>query len=138
MVIIKLFLRKIYQMNSFDIFNLPSRYLDDVSDTFHNETVSTIFVDDYINEVINSIESLEIHHLEELVFKFSKLAPFFSRLKSATDKLYGESLLERALDQADMVADGIIDDNENIVFKKVDSPELQEFQRVMKLFEEEE
>ena len=54
------------------------------------------------------------------------------------DKSYGESLLERALDQADMVADGIIDDNENIVFKKVDSPELQEFQRVMKLFEEEE
>ena len=138
MVIISLFLRKIYQMNSFDIFNLPSRYLDDVSDTFHNETVSTIFVDDYINEVINSIESLEIHHLEELVFKFSKLASFFSRLKSATDKLYGESLLERALDQADMVADGIIDDNENIVFKKVDSPELQELQRVMKLFEEEE
>ena len=138
MVIIKLFLRKIYQMNSFDIFNLPSRYLDDVSDTFHDETVSTIFVDDYINEVINSIESLEIHHLEELVFKFSKLASFFSRLKNVTDKLYGESLLERALDQADMVADGIIDDNENIEFKKVDSPELQEFQRVMKLFEEEE
>ena len=138
MVIISLFLRKIHQMNSFDIFNLPSRYLDDVSDTFHDETVSTIFVDDYIDVVINSIESLEIHHLEELVFKFSKLASFFSRLKNATDKLYGESLLERALDQADMVTDGIIDDNENIVFKKVDSPELQEFQRVMKLFEEEE
>ena len=43
-----------------------------------------------------------------------------------------------ALDQADMVADGIIDDNENIAFKKVDSKELQEFQRVMRLFEEEE
>ena len=28
--------------------------------------------------------------------------------------------------------------NDNIIFKKVDSPELQEFQRVMKLFEEEE
>ena len=135
MVSISLFLRKIYQMNSFDIFNLPSRYLDDVSDTFHGESASTIFVDDYVQEVINNIESLELHHLEELVFKFSKLASFFSRLKNATDNLYGESLLERALDQADMVADGLIDDNDNILFKKVDSPELQ---RVMKLFEEEE
>ena len=138
MVSISLFLRKINQMNSFDIFNLPNRYLDDVSDTFHGESASTIFVDDYVQEVINNIESLELHHLEELVFKFSKLASFFSRLKNATDNLYGESLLKRALDQADMVADGIIDDNENIVFKKVDSSELQEFQRVMKLFEEEE
>jgi len=125
-------------MNSFDIFNLPSRYLDDVSDTFHDESAPTIFVDDYVQEVINNIKSLELHHLEELVFKFSKLASFFSRLKNATDKLYGESLLEHALDQADMVADGLIDDNDNIIFKKVDSPELQEFQRVMKLFEEEE
>jgi len=138
MVSISLFLRKIYQMNSFDIFNLPSRYLDDVRDSFHDEEAPTIFVDDYVQEVINNIELLELHHLEELVFKFSKLASFFSRLKNATDKLYGESLLERALDQADMVADGIIDDNENIAFKKVDSEELQEFQRVMKLFEEEE
>ena len=125
-------------MNSFDIFNLPSRYLDDVSDTFRDESASTFFVDDYVQEVINNIESLELHHLEELVFKFSKLASFFSRLKNATDKLYGESLLEHALNQADMVADGVIDDNDNIVFKKVDSPELREFQRVMKLFEEEE
>ena len=125
-------------MNSFDIFNLPNRYLDDVSDTFHDESAPTIFVDDYVLEVINNIKSLELHHLEELVFKFSKLASFFSRLKNATDKLYGESLLEHALDQADMVADGLIDDNDNIIFKKVDSPELQEFQRVMKLFEEEE
>lgn len=138
MVSISLFLRKIYQMNSFDIFNLPSRYLDDVSDTFHGESASTIFVDDYVNEVISSIDSLELHHLEELVFKFSKLASFFSRLKNATDNLYGELLLERALDQADMVADGVIDDNENIAFKKVDSEKLQEFQRVMRLFEEEE
>ena len=138
MVSISLFLRKIYQMNSFDIFNLPSRYLDDVSDTFHGESASTIFVDDYVNEVISSIDSLEFHHLDELVFKFSKLASFFSRLKNATDNLYGELLLERALDQADMVADGVIDDNENIAFKKVDSEELQEFQRVMRLFEEEE
>ena len=138
MVIISLFLRKINQMNSFDIFNLPYRYLDDVSDSFHDEAAPTIFVDDYVQEVINNIESLELHHLEELVFKFTKLASFFSRLKNATDKLYGESLLERALDQADMVADGVIDDNENIAFKKVDSEELQEFQRVMRLFEEEE
>ena len=135
MVSISLFLRKTYQMNSFDIFNLPSRYLNDVIDTFHDEASPTIFVDDYVKEVINSIEPLELHHLEELVFKFSKLASFFSRLKNATDNLYGESLLERALDQADMVADGMIVDNDNIVFKKVDSPELQ---RVMKLFEEEE
>ena len=138
MVIISLFLRKIYQMNSFDIFNLPNRYLNDVSDSFHDEEAPTIFVDDYVQEVINNIELLELHHLEELVFKFSKLASFFSRLKNATDKLYGESLLERALDQADMVAEGIIDDNENIAFKIVDSEELQEFKRVMRLFEEEE
>ena len=121
-------------MNSFDIFNLPSRYLDDVRDSFHDEEAPTIFVDDYVQEVINNIELLELHHLEELVFKFSKLASFFSRLRNATDNLYGESLLERALDQADMVADGLIDDNDNILFKKVDSPELQ---RVMKLLEEE-
>jgi len=138
MVIISLFLRKIYQVNSFDIFNLPNRYLDDVSGSFHDEVAPTIFVDDYVQEVINNVELLELQHLEELVFKFSKLASFFSRLKNATDNLYGELLLERALDQADMVADGVIDDNENIVFKKVDSEELQEFQRVMKLFEEEE
>ena len=138
MVIISLFLRKIYQMNNFNIFNLPSRYLDDVRDSFHDEEAPTIFVDDYVQEVINNIELLELHHLEELVFKFSKLASFFSRLKNATDKLYGESLLEHALDQADMVANGEIDDNENIAFKKVDSKELQEFQRVLRLFEEEE
>ena len=137
MVSISLFLRKIYQMNNFNIFNLPSRYLDDVRDSFHDEEAPTIFVDDYVQEVINNIELLELHHLEELVFKFSKLASFFSRLKNATDKLYGESLLERALDQADMVAEGIIDDNENIAFKKVDSEEIQEFQRVIRLFEEE-
>ena len=135
MVIISLFLRKIYQVNSFDIFNLPNRYLDDVSGSFHDEVAPTIFVDDYVQEVINNVESLELQHLEELVFKFSKLASFFSRLKNATDNLYGELLLERALDQADMVADGVIDDNDSIVFKKVDSQELQ---RVMKLFEEEE
>ena len=135
MVIISLFLRKIYQVNSFDIFNLPNRYLNDVSGSFHDEVAPTIFVDDYVQEVINNVESLELQHLEELVFKFSKLASFFSRLKNATDNLYGELLLERALDQADMVADGVIDDNDSIVFKKVDSQELQ---RVMKLFEEEE
>ena len=138
MVSISLFLRKIYQMNSFDIFNLPSRYLDDVVISFHGESAPTIFVDDYVQEVINNIDSLELHHLEELVFKFSKLASFFSRLKNATDNLYGESLLERALDQADLVADGLIEDNDNIVFKKDDSPEIQEFQIVMKLFDEEE
>ena len=33
-------------MNSFDIFNLPSRYLDDVGDAFHGESASTIFVDE--------------------------------------------------------------------------------------------
>ena len=138
MVSISLFLRKIYQMNSFDIFNLPNRYLNDVSDSFHDETVPTIFVDDYVQEVIHNIESLELHHLEELVFKFTKLASFFSRLKNAADNLYGGLLLERALDQADMVANGEIDDNENIAFKQVDSKELQEFQRVLRLFEEEE
>ena len=137
MVIISLFLRKIYLMSSFDIFNLPNRYLDDVSDSFHDESGPTIFVDDYVQEVINNIESLELHHLEELVFKFSKLSSFFSRLKNATENLYGESLLERALDQADMVANGEIEDSENIVFKKVDSEEIQEFQRVIRLFEEE-
>ena len=125
-------------MNSFDIFNLPNRYLNDVSDSFHDETAATIFVDDYVQDVVNNIESIELHHLEELVFKFSKLASFFSRLKNATDNLYGGSLLERALDQADMVVDGVIDNNDNNVFKKVDGPELQELQRVMKLFEEDE
>ena len=124
-------------MNSFDIFNLPNRYLDDVSVSFHDEAAPTIFVDDYVQEVINSIESIELDHLEELVFKFSKLASFFARLKNATDNLYGGLLLARALDQADMVANGEIDDNENIAFKKVDSEELQDFQRVMRLFEEE-
>ena len=70
----------------------------------------------------------------ELLFKFSKLASFFSRLKNETDKLYGNLLLEKFIDQADMVADGVIEDHESIPFKRTN---ISEFERVLKLFEEE-
>ena len=122
------------QVNSFDIYDLPKQYLEDISESFHDEGASTIFVDDYIQEIIESLESLELHNVEELVFKFSKLASFFSRLKNETDKLYGDLLLEKFIDQADMVADGVIEDHESIPFKRTN---ISEFERVLKLFEEE-
>ena len=122
------------QVNSFDIYDLPKQYLEDISESFHDEGASTIFVDDYIQEIIKSLESLELHNVEELVFKFSKLASFFSRLKNETDKLYGDLLLEKFIDQADMVADGVIEDHESIPFKRTN---ISEFERVLKLFEEE-
>ena len=121
-------------MNNFDIFNLPEQYLEDVFESFHDERASTIFVDDYIQEAMKSLESLELHNVEEFVFKFSKLASFFSRLKNETDKLFGDLLLEKFIDQADMVADGVIEDHENIPFKRIT---ISEFERVSKLFEEE-
>ena len=122
------------QVNSFDIYDLPKQYLEDISESFHDEGASTIFVDDYIQEIIESLESLELHNVEELLFKFSKLASFFSRLKNETDKLYGDLLLEKFIDQADMVADGVIEDHESIPFKRTN---ISEFERVLKLFEEE-
>jgi hypothetical protein len=122
------------QVNSFDIYELPKQYLEDVFESFHDEGASTIFVDDYIKEIMESLESLELHNIEELLFKFSKLASFFSRLKNETDKLYGDLLLEKFLDQADMVADGVIEDHESISFKRTN---ISEFERVLKLFEEE-
>ena len=121
-------------MNNFDIFNLPEQYLEDVSESFHDEGASTIFVDDYIQEAMKSLESSELHNVEEFVFKFSKLASFFSRLKSATDKLYGDLLLEKYIDQANMVADGVIEDHESIPIKRT---HISEIERVFKLFEEE-
>ena len=122
------------QVNSFDIYDLPKQYLEDISESFHDEGASTIFVDDYIQEIMESLESLELHNVEELLFKFSKLASFFSRLKNETDKLYGDLLLEKFIDQADMVADGVIEDHESIPFKRTN---ISEFERVLKLFEEE-
>jgi len=122
------------QVNSFDIYDLPKQYLEDISESFNEEGASTIFVDDYIQEIMESLESLELHNVEELLFKFSKLASFFSRLKNETDKLYGNLLLEKFIDQADMVADGVIEDHESIPFKRTN---ISEFERVLKLFEEE-
>jgi len=122
------------QVNSFDIYELPKQYLEDVFESFHDEGALTIFVDDYIQEIMESLESLELHNVEELLFKFSKLASFFSRLKNETDKLYGDLLLEKFIDQADMVADGVIEDHESIPFKRTN---ISEFERVLKLFEEE-
>lgn len=122
------------QVNSFDIYDLPKQYLEDISESFNEEGASTIFVDDYIQEIMESLESLELHNVEELLFKFSKLASFFSRLKNETDKLYGDLLLEKFIDQADMVADGVIEDHESIPFKRTN---ISEFERVLKLFEEE-
>jgi len=133
-VIISLFSKRMSQVNSFDIYELPKQYLEDVFESFHDEGASTIFVDDYIQEIMESLESLELHNIEELLFKFSKLASFFSRLKNETDKLYGDLLLEKFLDQADMVADGVIEDHESISFKRTN---ISEFERVLKLFEEE-
>lgn len=122
------------QVNSFDIYDLPKQYLEDISESFNEEGASTIFVDDYIQEIMESLESLELHNVEELLFKFSKLASFFSRLKNETDKLYGNLLLEKFIDQADMVADGVFEDHESIPFKRTN---ISEFERVLKLFEEE-
>ena len=133
-MIISLFSKRMSQVNSFDIYELPKQYLEDVFESFHDEGASTIFVDDYIQEIMESLESLELHNIEELLFKFSKLASFFSRLKNETDKLYGDLLLEKFLDQADMVADGVIEDHESISFKRTN---ISEFERVLKLFEEE-
>lgn len=133
-MIISLFSKRMSQVNSFDIYELPKQYLEDVFESFHDEGASTIFVDDYIKEIMESLESLELHNIEELLFKFSKLASFFSRLKNETDKLYGDLLLEKFLDQADMVADGVIEDHESISFKRTN---ISEFERVLKLFEEE-
>ena len=122
------------QVNSFDIYEFPKQYLEDVFESFHDERASTIFVDDYIQEIMESLESLELHNVEELLFKFSKLASFFSRLKNTTDKLHGDLLLEKFIDQADMVADGVIEDHESIPIKRTN---ISEFERVLKLFEEE-
>ena len=134
MVIISLFSKRMSQVNSFDIYDLPKQYLEDISESFNEEGASTIFVDDYIQEIMESLESLELHNVEELLFKFSKLASFFSRLKNETDKLYGDLLLKKFMDQADMVADGVIEDPESIPFKRTN---ISEFERVLKLFEEE-
>ena len=66
-------------------------------------------------------------HYEKLLIKFD-------RLKNETDKLYGNLWLKKFMDQADMVADGVIEDHEGI---PIERNNISEFERVLKLFEEE-
>ena len=64
-MIISLFSKRMSQVNSFDIYDLPKQYLEDISESFNEEGASTIFVDDYIQEITESLESLGLHNVEE-------------------------------------------------------------------------
>tara|TARA_B100001121_G_scaffold114355_1_gene100692 strand:+ start:467 stop:835 length:369 start_codon:yes stop_codon:yes gene_type:complete len=119
----------------YDIYDWPKNYVED-SLLSKNDELGNIFVDDYIESIINTkIDDFDENKLEELLTLISKLASFFSRLRVSLDEVLGETILSRLLDEADKEADGYSDISDTNPFKRIDKKDLPE--TLKNIFEEE-
>ncbi len=122
-------------MKFYDIYDWPKNYVED-SLLSKNDELGNIFVDDYIESIINTkIDDFDENKLEELLTLISKLASFFSRLRVSLDEVLGETILSRLLDEADKEADGYSDISDTNPFKRIDKKDLPE--TLKNIFEEE-
>ena len=119
----------------YDVYDWPKNFLEDSLMSENNE-LGNIFVDDYIESIINTkIDDFDENKLEELLTLISKLASFFSRLRVSLDEVLGETILSRLLDEADKEADGYSDISDTNPFKRIDKKDLPE--TLKNIFEEE-
>jgi len=122
-------------MQYYDVYDWPKNFLEDSLMSENNE-LGNIFVDDYIESIINTkIDDFDENKLEELLTLISKLASFFSRLRVSLDEVLGEIILSRLLDEADKEADGYSDISDTNPFKRIDKKDLPE--TLKNIFEEE-
>lgn len=122
-------------MQYYDVYDWPKNFLEDSLMSENNE-LGNIFVDDYIDSIINTkIDDFDENKLEELLTLISKLASFFSRLRVSLDEVLGETILSRLLDEADKEADGYSDISDTNPFKRIDKKDLPE--TLKNIFEEE-
>jgi len=122
-------------MQYYDVYDWPKNFLEDSLMSENNE-LGNIFVDDYIESIINTkIDDFDENKLEELLTLISKLASFFSRLRVSLDEVLGEMILSRLLDEADKEADGYSDISDTNPFKRIDKKDLPE--TLKNIFEEE-
>lgn len=122
-------------MQYYDVYDWPKNFLEDSLMSENNE-LGNIFVDDYIESIINTkIDDFDENKLEELLTLISKLASFFSRLRVSLDGVLGEKILSRLLDEADKEADGYSDISDTNPFKRIDKKDLPE--TLKNIFEEE-
>ena len=122
-------------MQYYDVYDWPKNFLEDSLMSENNE-FGNIFVDDYIESIINTkIDDFDENKLKELLTLISKLASFFSRLRVSLDEVLGEKILSRLLDEADKEADGYSDISDTNPFKRIDKKDLPE--TLKNIFEEE-
>tara|TARA_Y100000816_G_scaffold290745_1_gene280219 strand:+ start:303 stop:671 length:369 start_codon:yes stop_codon:yes gene_type:complete len=122
-------------MQYLDIYDWPKNFLEDSLMSENNE-LGNIFVDDYIENIINTkIYDFEENKLEELLNLISKLASFFSRLRVSLDEVLGETILNRLLEEADKEAEGFSDISDTYPFKRIDKKDLPEI--IKNILEEE-
>ena len=122
-------------MQFYDVYDWPKNFLED-SLMSENTELGNIFVDDYIESIINTkIDDFDENKLEELLTLISKLASFFSRLRVSLDEVLGETILSRLFDEADKEADGYSDISDTNPFKRIDKKDLPE--TLKNIFEEE-
>ena len=108
-------------MSDKNIYNWPKKFLEasELEDIIKNQNV---FVDDYVNEVHKDyLEGFNEEELQLVLKKISKLASFFSRLKTNTEDALGVIIITRMMDEADLEADGNYDNENPAQLKRVDS-----------------
>ena len=108
-------------MSDKNIYNWPKKFLEasELEDIIKNQNV---FVDDYVNEVHEDhLEGFNEEELQLVLKKISKLASFFSRLKTNTEDALGVIIITRMMDEADSEAEGNYDNENPAQLKRVDS-----------------
>jgi hypothetical protein len=113
-------------MQYHNVYDWPKNFLEDSLMSENNE-LENIFVDDYIESIINTkIDNIEENKLEELLTLISNLSSFYSRLRVSLDEVLGEIILSRLLEEADKEAEGYSDISDNNPFKRIDKNDLPE------------
>jgi hypothetical protein len=113
-------------MQYHDVYDWPKNFLEDSLMSENNE-LENIFVDDYIESIVNAkIDNIEENKLEELLTLISNLSSFYSRLRVSLDEVLGEKILSRLLEEADKGAEGYSDISDNNPFKRIDKNHLPE------------
>lgn len=113
-------------MQYHNVYDWPKNFLEDSLMSENNE-LENIFVDDYIESIINAkIDNIEENKLEELLTLISNLSSFYSRLRVSLDEVLGEKILSRLLEEADKEAEGYSDISDINPFKRIDKNDLPE------------
>ena len=108
-------------MSDENIYNWPKQFLEasELEEVVKNQNV---YVDDYVNMVHKDyLEAFNEEELQLVLKKISKLASFFSRLKTNTEDALGEIIITRMMDEADLEAEGDYDNETPTQLKRVDS-----------------